>query len=98
MRSLLKIMTSLGLMTLLQAPAGAAPVAEVACRGDGSRVALLIGNAAYTGSLSPLANPQRDTAAFAAILCQHGFTVFRNGDLDVKAFDATMKAFAREAK
>jgi formylglycine-generating enzyme required for sulfatase activity len=92
-------------MTLLAAalaaashPAQAAPVSEVACRGDGTRVALLIGNQDYVGTMQPLDNPRRDIAALGALLCQHGFTVFRHADLDVSSFDTTVESFARAAK
>jgi len=61
----------------------AAPASEVVCRGDGTRVALLIGNQDYVGTMQALANPRRDTTAFAGLLCQNGFTVFRHADLDV---------------
>src|ERR1700676_3944285 len=39
----------------------AAPASEVVCRGDGTRVALLIGNQDYVGAMQALANPRRDT-------------------------------------
>ena len=51
--------------------AQAAPVSEVACRGDGTRVALLIGNQDYVGTMQPLDNPRRDIAALGVLLCQH---------------------------
>ena len=36
---------------------------EVACRGDGTRAALLIGNQGYGNTMQALVNPQRDTGA-----------------------------------
>jgi formylglycine-generating enzyme required for sulfatase activity len=93
---------ALSLLTAVLAAAShsaeAAPASEVACRGDGTRVALLIGNQDYVGTMQPLDNPRRDIAALGALLCQHGFTVFRHADLDVTSFDSTVETFARAAK
>jgi hypothetical protein len=78
--------------------AQAAPVGEIACRGDGTRIALLIGNQDYVGTMQPLDNPRRDIAALGALLCQHGFTVFRHANLDVTSFDSTVESFARRQR
>jgi hypothetical protein len=64
------------------------------CRGEGKRFALLIGNQDYRGLLNPLANPRRDTQAFANLLCTNGFTVYRYSDLDIAGFDAALFQFA----
>jgi hypothetical protein len=73
----------------------AASQSDVAiCRGHGKRFALLIGNQDYKGLLNPLANPRRDTQAFANLLCANGFTVFRYSDLDIVGFDAALHQFA----
>jgi formylglycine-generating enzyme required for sulfatase activity len=94
----LTLLTAVALTTVSDLGANAAPVSEVACHGDGTRVALLIGNQDYVGTMQPLDNPRRDIAALGALLCQHGFTVFRHADLDVNSFDATIETFARAAK
>src|SRR5690349_17655487 len=82
----------------LPSSASAAPISEVRCSGDGSRVALLIGNQDYIGSMQPLANPRRDTDTFAKLLCTHSFTVFRYSDLDTAAFDAAIANFVAVSK
>ncbi|MGP0091937.1 MAG: tetratricopeptide repeat protein [Xanthobacteraceae bacterium] len=73
-------------------------MSEVVCRGDGRRVALLIGNQDYIGTMQPLANSRNNTSALAGLLCQNGFTVFRHTDLDVQSFDTTIETFAGAAK
>ncbi|WP_442896216.1 caspase family protein [Bradyrhizobium sp. AZCC 2289] len=56
--------------------AQAVPLSDApACRSEGKRFALLIGNQDYKGALTPLANPRRDTAAFSKLLCSNGFTL-----------------------
>jgi len=64
------------------------------CRAAGKRFALLIGNQDYKGLMSTLANPRRDTQAFANLLCGNGFTVYRYSDLDISGFDAALAQFA----
>lgn len=79
-------------------PTLAAPQTEVACRGDGARVAMLVGNGDYAAPMQPLDNPKRDVAAFATLLCGHGFTVFRSTDLGIDGFDAAIESFAAASK
>lgn len=83
----------------LAAPALAAPQSEAPlCRGDGTRLALLVGNQSYTGAMQPLANPRRDVAAFGKLLCDNGFTVYRHADLDIASFDGAVGGFAAASK
>ena len=58
------------------------------------RVALVIGNAAYT-TANPLANPTNDAGDISASLRQLGFEVVLGLDLDKGAFDAKVREFAR---
>ena len=58
------------------------------------RVALIIGNSAYTAA-SPLANPANDAGDMAVALKQIGFEVLAGADLDKRAFDAKVREFAR---
>ncbi len=58
------------------------------------RLALIIGNSAYT-SASRLANPANDAADMAAALKNIGFEVLLGADLDKRAFDAKVRDFAR---
>ena len=58
------------------------------------RVALVIGNAAYT-TANPLANPTNDAGDISASLKQLGFEVVLGLDLDKSAFDAKVREFAR---
>jgi uncharacterized caspase-like protein/peptidoglycan hydrolase-like protein with peptidoglycan-binding domain len=58
------------------------------------RVALVIGNGAYT-SVPTLANPRSDAEAMAAALRRVGFEVELGTDLDLQAMRRTVQAFAR---
>jgi uncharacterized caspase-like protein len=58
------------------------------------RVALVIGNSAYVQS-TPLPNPANDARDMAAALKQVGFEVILAVDADKRAFDATVRDFAR---
>lgn len=58
------------------------------------RVALVIGNGAYTAA-NPLPNPNHDAGDMASALKQLGFEVVLGLDLDKAAFDAKVRAFAR---
>ncbi len=57
------------------------------------RVALVIGNGAYT-SVPPLANPTRDAKAMAAALKRLGFEVVEGYDLSMDAMRTTVRDFA----
>ncbi len=57
------------------------------------RVALVIGNGAYT-SVPPLANPTRDARAMAAALKRLGFEVVEGYDLSMDAMRTTVRDFA----
>src|SRR5690606_11171983 len=58
------------------------------------RVALVIGNAAYTQA-SALANPGHDASDMAAALKAAGIEVILGLDLDKRAFDAKVREFSR---
>ncbi|MEO8651917.1 MAG: caspase domain-containing protein [Hyphomicrobiaceae bacterium] len=57
------------------------------------RVALVIGNSAYTHTPA-LANPRNDAADVAAALAGFGYEVVKGYDLDKPGFDRTVKTFA----
>ncbi len=59
----------------------------------GPRVALVIGNGAYTGAAA-LANPVRDAEAIAASLAALGFEVHTAADVDHRATIAAIDAFS----
>ncbi|TDK46746.1 caspase family protein [Antarcticimicrobium luteum] len=56
------------------------------------RVALVIGNAAYS-AVAPLDNPRNDAAAVAAALTRQGFTVLRGDDLGRIGMRDTLRKF-----
>jgi uncharacterized caspase-like protein len=58
------------------------------------RVALIVGNSAYTHA-GPLANPANDAADMAAALKEVGIEVLLGLDLDKRAFDLKVREFAR---
>jgi Caspase domain len=58
------------------------------------RVALVIGNAAYTHA-NPLTNPVNDAADMAKALTQFGFDATLGLDLDRRGFDEKVRAFSR---
>ncbi len=58
------------------------------------RVALVIGNAAYT-TANPLANPAHDAGDMAKALNALGFEVILGVDLDKAGFDGKVREFAR---
>ncbi|HET7409351.1 MAG TPA: caspase family protein [Paracoccaceae bacterium] len=60
----------------------------------GKRVALVIGNGAYT-SVPALANPRADAEEMAAALRRLGFEVELGVDLDLQGMRRTVQAFAR---
>ena len=81
--------------SLLQASLAFA-VAMVCWTGAASaqkRVALVIGNAAYTHTAT-LANPKNDAGDVAATLASFGFEIVEGYDLDKPAFDRTVRNFA----
>jgi len=59
------------------------------------RVALVIGNSAYT-SVPPLANPQRDAKGVSAALKRLGFEVVEGYDLKMDAMTTTVREFAQK--
>jgi hypothetical protein len=59
---------------------------------QGRRLALVIGNGAYTFA-GPLANPASDAAVMGKTLAGLGFTVISGTDLDRKQFDAKVREF-----
>ncbi len=63
----------------------------------GGRVALLIGNAAYT-NVPPLANPHNDVRAFAEALRQVGFDVVMKQDADLRMMDEAITEFWNRLK
>ena len=87
-------------------PAGAArpsppPAEEQRQRAEtgrevGRRVALVIGNGAYT-RVRPLPNPSNDARAMAKSLRDIGFVVTEGTDLDRTAMQATIRDFLRDA-
>jgi uncharacterized caspase-like protein len=62
--------------------------------GDGKRVALVIGNAAYQHT-TPLTNPANDARDMAAALKDVGFQVIDGIDLDKRGLDQKVREFAR---
>jgi len=58
------------------------------------RLALVIGNAAYTHA-GTLANPRNDAADMAAALRKVGFRVITGNDLGKAGFDRTLREFAK---
>ncbi|CCD93611.1 conserved exported hypothetical protein [Bradyrhizobium sp. ORS 375] len=73
------------------APASASPAAAT-----GQRMALVIGNGAYT-HVQALPNPPRDARAIAKSLREIGFTVVEGIDLDRATMQAKTREFLREA-
>ncbi|HEY5794472.1 MAG TPA: caspase family protein [Bosea sp. (in: a-proteobacteria)] len=59
------------------------------------RVALVIGNSAYT-SVPPLANPQRDATAISASLKRLGFEVVEGYDLKMDQMTGIVREFAQK--
>lgn len=62
-----------------------------------NRVALVIGNSAYTHA-SVLANPKNDAVDIAAAAEKLGFTVIKGLDLDKSGMERTMRRFAEALK
>lgn len=58
------------------------------------RVALVVGNGAYTNA-TPLANPSNDATDMATALEAVGFQVILGLDLDKRAFDINLRDFSR---
>jgi tetratricopeptide (TPR) repeat protein len=77
------------------APA-APPAAAVAATPAGVRVALVIGNGAYTG-VRPLPNPPNDARSVAISLRDIGFTVSEGIDLDRATMQKMTRDFLRDA-
>lgn len=64
--------------------------------GAASRVALVIGNGAYT-NINPLPNPANDASDISAALEKLGFTVYGGNDLDYTTMGAKVGEFADAA-
>jgi Caspase domain len=84
MRRFVRILCFAGLSVI-----GAGPMALAQ-----SRVALVIGNAAYQHA-SGLANPRNDAADLAEVLKRHGFRVLEGFDLGKPAMESRLREFAR---
>lgn len=86
--------------TSASAPTGtaspAAPPAAAPSTATGRRVALVIGNGAYT-HVKALPNPSNDARSIARSLRGIGFTVSEGIDLDRVAMQTTIREFLREA-
>jgi formylglycine-generating enzyme required for sulfatase activity len=65
---------------------------------SGKRVALLIGNATYSGSMTRLTNPPNDVAALRPALAQLGFEVAIVSNGDQKAMQRAIRTFGSNAK
>lgn len=63
---------------------------------SGPRLALIIGNSAYSSSLGELPNPANDADAMAAALRQLGFTVSLVKNADQKAMKRAIAAFGEK--
>jgi tetratricopeptide (TPR) repeat protein len=70
-----------------------APTTETAEASSGVRVALVIGNSAYSAA-GKLPNPEHDAAAIAAALTSDGFEVTKASDVTRADFIATLNRFA----
>lgn len=70
--------------------------AQPAGLGDGKRVAFVVGNSAYQGTLGKLRNPVNDATDIAAKLEELGFEVILATDLSLRAFRASLLNFATE--
>jgi tetratricopeptide (TPR) repeat protein len=84
------------LAALAAASDAALPPAERADAGSGQRVALVIGNGAYT-SAGALANPAKDATAIAKNLKSLGFDVSSGIDLDRAGMTRVIGQFLRDA-
>src|SRR5208337_2275163 len=62
------------------------------------RLALLIGNQAYTAKVGPLKNPRQDVALVEAALAKLGFKVTSLADADYRAMDVALKRYVRELR
>jgi hypothetical protein len=77
-------------LTVVPAPPSVLPTV-------GSRVALVIGNGAYTHA-NPLPNPGNDARAMATLLTQLGFGVVLGVDLDKDALEEKVREFVRTSR
>ena len=84
----------LGLVLLVLATFFGGLLGEAAAE---TRVALVIGNAAYRG-FKPLVNPVNDAGDIAAALKAHGFTVMQGTDLDRASMQRLIAAFVQTAR
>ena len=75
-----------------------APAEPASAPTEAKRVALVIGNGAYGGEMSPLRNPGNDARAMAEKLRGLGFDVVQGIDLDRNGFVSKMKEFSRRAE
>lgn len=84
-----------GLRNRVLAVVGAVLLATVAQAAPDRRVALVIGNSAYT-SVPPLANPERDAKAVSASLKRLGFEVVEGYDLKMEQMTGIVRDFAQK--
>lgn len=81
---------SLFVLVLLLHPIAPSPAEAQSER----RIALVVGNAAYTNA-GVLANPANDAGDMANALRQLGFEVIAGADLDKRSFDSKLREFSR---
>jgi tetratricopeptide (TPR) repeat protein len=82
-------------LTVLSPGAGERPAVQIPAAGSG-RVALVIGNSAYTG-MSPLKSPVNDARSMAAVLRSLGFEVVTATDLGYNGMESKVREFLRKA-
>jgi hypothetical protein len=97
--SLGRILIRLAALVLIAFGMGAGAVGHVSAAEDqvGRRVALVVGNSAYSG-IEPLKNAVRDADAIAEMLEQLGFEVLKAGDVSLAEFEDTLDSFVEMAE
>jgi formylglycine-generating enzyme required for sulfatase activity/uncharacterized caspase-like protein len=91
--ALLAALLLMGIVDVDVAKAGEIRVTCSAQVTDPRRVALVVGNAEYSGLWNKLKNPANDAGAIARRLCMLGFDVQVHKDLDASSFDAALRDF-----
>lgn len=76
--------------------ASAPVVPSTAAVHSGVRLALVIGNSSYTGTLGALSNPARDAAMVARTLQSAGFTVILVTDADQRTMKRAISSFGQQ--
>lgn len=79
-------------------PAHPDPQQSTLVQHNGLRVALLMGNARYSGGMPALRNPPKDVDTLAASLKQLGFVVQVLKDGDLKAMGSAIRQFGTQAQ